>query len=80
MEHELPPLQDVLGKLPWFTELTRDHRATLLGEITERLVYETSRDEFTELLLRWSQIAHQDSKWRRFSQLRNSGLLGEAAA
>ena len=80
MEQELPPLQDVLGKLPWFGDLTREHRSELLGEITERLVIETSRDEFTRLLLGWSEIAHRDAKWRRYLQLRESGILEPPAA
>jgi hypothetical protein len=80
MEQELPPLHEVLGKLPWFADLTGDHRSALLGEVTERLVVETSRDEFTALLTQWSDIAHQDAKWRRFSQLRDSGILRPPAA
>ncbi len=80
MEQELPPLQSVLGKLPWFADLTREHRGELPGEITERLVVETSRDEFTSLLIHWSDIAHADAKWRRLSQLREAGVLEPPAA
>ena len=75
MEQELPPLQNVLGKLPWFADLTTEHRGELLGEITERLVVETSRDEFTALLIRWADVAHHDAKWRRLAQLRATGIL-----
>ena len=73
-------MQEVLGKLPWFTDLSGDHRSALLGEVTERLVVETSRDEFTALLTRWADVAHQDAKWRRLSQLRASGILQSPAA
>ena len=27
-----PPLADVLGRLPWFRDLSRDHRAQMLDE------------------------------------------------
>jgi hypothetical protein len=80
MEQELPPLQTVLGKLPWFGDLSREHRSELLAEVTERLVVETSRDEFTRLLLRWASVAHDDAKWRRFFQLRETGILEPPAA
>jgi hypothetical protein len=80
MEQELPPLQDVLGKLPWFADLSREHRAELIIEVTNRLVVETSRDEFTRMLLHWASVAHDDAKWRRYFQLRQSGLLEPPAA
>ena len=80
MEQELPPLHEVLGKLPWFADLSSEHRSTLLGEVTERLVVETSRDEFTALLIRWADVAHADAKWRRLVQLRDSGILQPPAA
>jgi hypothetical protein len=75
MSMNLPPLDDVLGKLPWFNELSQSHRGEMLSEITARLAVETSRDEFTELLMYWADVAHMDGKWRRFSQLRTSGVL-----
>ena len=80
MEQELPPLQEVLGKLPWFADLSGEHRSELLGEVTERLVVETSRDEFTALLIRWADVAHYDAKWRRFAQLCESGILRRPAS
>ena len=80
MEEELPPLQDVLDKLPWFGDLSREHRSQLLGEVADRLVVETSRDEFTALLIHWAEIAHHDAKWRRYVQLRDSGILNPPAA
>jgi hypothetical protein len=76
MSLHLPPLDDVLGKLPWFGDLSQQHRGELVAEIAARLAVETSREEFTDLLLRWSEVAHGDAKWRRFHQLRSSGILG----
>ena len=70
-----PPLVDVLGRLPWFRDLSRDHRAQMLDEINTRLVLEASRAEFTELLLEWGRVAHTDTKWARLQLLRDSGLL-----
>lgn len=33
-----PPLVDVLGRLPWFRDLSRAHRAQMLDEVGERLI------------------------------------------
>ena len=70
-----PPLIDVLGRLPWFRDLSRDHRAQMLDEVSARLVLDASRDEFTALLLEWARVAHDDTKWARLDLLRESGLL-----
>ncbi|MEI7924651.1 MAG: hypothetical protein WCI61_00455 [Chloroflexota bacterium] len=70
-----PPLADVLGRLPWFRDLSREHRAQLLDEVAARLAVDASREEFTEMLLEWSLIAHTDTKWARLELLRHSGLL-----
>ena len=75
MDAELPPLTDVLGRLPWFVDLTREHRAAMLAEVAQRLVVEGSRDEFTALLARWAEVAHRDVKWARLELLKQSGLL-----
>src|SRR5690606_39176483 len=75
MSVNLPPLDDVLGRLPWFSDLSQDHRGELLAEIARRLAVETSRAEFTALLLQWADVAHIDAQWRRFEQLRQSGIL-----
>lgn len=70
-----PPLVDVLSRLPWFRDLSRDHRTQMLEEINARLILDASRDEFTALLLDWARVAHQDTKWARLELLRDSGLL-----
>ena len=75
MDAELPPLTEVLGRLPWFRDLTHEHRATMIAEVGERLVIEGSRDEFTALLRWWAEVAHADVKWARLGLLRHSGLL-----
>ncbi len=71
----LPELREVLQRLPWFRDLSREHRTEMLSEIVERLILEASREEFTELLQRWALVAHSDVKWSRFELLRESGLL-----
>ena len=75
MEPNVPPLSDVLGRLPWYAQLTEEHRADMLSEFSEQLLLSTSRDEFTRRLRAWADIAHLDAKWSRFQLLRESGLL-----
>lgn len=75
METNLPPVDSLLGRLPWFRDLSRDHRTEMLSELTARLVVETSREEFVEVLEHWQQVAHGDAKWSRFGMLRKAGLL-----
>ena len=70
-----PPLVDVLGRLPWFRDLSRGHRTQMLDEIAARLVVDSSREEFSAMLLEWAKIAHSDTKWARLELLRVSGLL-----
>ena len=70
-----PPLADVLGRLPWFRDLSRDHRAQMLDEVAARLAVDASREEFTTMLLDWAQVAHNDTKWARLELLRQSGML-----
>ena len=69
------PLQDVLGKLPWFDELTAVHRRELLFAVQTHLQADTSRGEYAQLLEHWATVAHGDAKWRRLELLRQSGLL-----
>ena len=75
MDQTLPPLTEVLGRLPWYGQLTEDHRADMLEEFSDRLLTTTSREEFTERLRTWATIAHEDGKWARFQLLQDSGLL-----
>ena len=70
-----PDLGGVLKRLPWFRDLSREHREEMVAEFVDRLVVNASRDEFTALLLAWSEVAHNDLKWSRFTLLRESGLL-----
>ena len=70
-----PPLDNVLAKLPWFTDLTWDHREHMIEDVSERLISDTTRDQFTDLLLYWAGIAHDDLKWSRLRMLRESGTL-----
>ncbi len=70
-----PPLVDVLSRLPWFRDLSRDHRAQMMAEISTRLLHDASREEFTGVLLEWGKVAHEDTKRARLALLRDSGLL-----
>ena len=75
MDRVLPPLEDVLGKLPWYADLTQQHRGDLLAEVQSRLGDNASREEYAGLLEQWALVAHVDAKWARFELLRESGLL-----
>lgn len=75
MESKLPPLTEVLGRLPWFGQLSDEHRDDMLAEFSDRLLSTTSRDEFTQRLRVWATVAHNDAKWARFRLLQESGLL-----
>ncbi|MFA7249686.1 MAG: hypothetical protein WC273_08650 [Dehalococcoidia bacterium] len=75
-----PPLIDVLGRLPWFRDLSHEHRAQMLEDVGARLVVDASREEFTKMLLLWARVAHEDSKWSRLELLRDSGLLNPPRA
>ena len=72
---EQAPLQDVLGKLAWFDELTAVHRHELLCDVQASLQADTSRGEYAQLLERWAVVAHDDAKRKRLELLRQSGLL-----
>ena len=72
---DLPGLHEVLARLPWFRDLSQNHRTDMLADIVERLVVNSSRDEFAALLVRWSDVAYTDVKWARLELLRESGLL-----
>lgn len=76
MEHRAPPLREVLGRLPWFADLSARHCDRMLTEVAELLTQgATTRVEYAWLLRRWSSVAHVDGKWTRFELLRESGLL-----
>ncbi len=71
---DFPELHEVLRRLPWFRDLSRSHRTQMLTEV-ELVIAEATRDEFSTLLHRWSDVAHTDLKWSRFALLIESGLL-----
>ena len=75
MEPNMPPLSDVLGRLPWYAQLSEEHRTDMLAEFSDQLLMNTSRNEFTRRLRAWADIAHFDAKWSRFQLLQESGLL-----
>ncbi len=75
MDAKLPPLTEVLGRLPWYGQLTDEHRTDMLAEFSDRLLATTSREEFTNRLRAWATIAHDDAKWSRLRLLQDSGLL-----
>lgn len=76
MEHLTPPLEEVLGRLPWFDDLSERHRDGLLTEVAGLLTQATTaRVEYAWLLRCWASVAHVDGKWSRFELLRESGLL-----
>jgi hypothetical protein len=48
MDSNLPLLTNALGRLPWYGQLTEEHRADMLEEFSDSLLALTSRDEFTQ--------------------------------
>jgi hypothetical protein len=75
---EAPTVQELLGRLPWFRDLTADHRREMVEQIDARMSMETSREHYAALLEGWAQVAHRDQKWARYELLRESGLLSPA--
>ena len=43
MDSNLPLLTNVLGRLPWYRQLTEEHRADMLEEFSDSLLALTSR-------------------------------------
>ena len=75
MHDELPPISDLLGKLPWFRDLSVSHRREMVEQVASRMTDETTREQYASLLEDWADVAHTDQKWSRFELLRESGLL-----
>lgn len=71
----LPELEPILTKLPWYGDLVPAHRGEMLGEVQKLMVTGTTRDIYAELLERWSEIAHVDLKRSKFELLRSCGIL-----
>ena len=72
---EASTIPQLLARLPWFRDLSADHRRELVEQVQARMALETSRDHYAALLGRWSEVAHVDQKWARYKLLRESGLL-----
>ncbi len=72
---DAPPIDELLGRLPWFRELTSAHRREMVEEISSRMTHETSREHYAAMLQKWAERAHIDQKWARFEVLREAGLL-----
>lgn len=72
---DAPEVTELLSRLPWFRDLSRDHRRQMIEQITLSMDAAKSRDEYTALLEEWAVVAHIDQKWARFELLRESGLL-----
>lgn len=68
-------LKEILGKFRWFGDLTEEHQRAMREEVLGRFLGETSREQFTEILTRWADVAHTDAKRDRFVQLVESGIL-----
>lgn len=75
MHNDGPPVIDLLTKLPWFRDLTEEHRSQMVAEITSTMRHATTREQYATLLEIWADVAHADAKWARFALLRESGLL-----
>lgn len=75
MDDTLPPLKKVLAKLPWFGDLTSQHREQLLSGVQGLMVEGSTRDEYEALLVRFAVVAHTDAKWGRLELLRERGLF-----
>lgn len=72
---DAPPIDELLGRLPWFRELSASHRREMIEEITSQMGQETTREHYASLLEKWADRAHVDQKWARFEVLREAGLL-----
>lgn len=75
MNSETTRLEHVLGKLPWYGNLTSLHRDQLTAEIAALMDEGSTRAGYAALLERWSVAAHGDEKWSRYELLRASGLF-----
>lgn len=65
-------------RLPWFEDLTEEQQEQMLNEVLQK-PDEATREEFTELLLAWSSVAHISAKQKRLAMLIESNLLGNAS-
>ena len=72
---DAPTVDELLGRLPWFRDLTPPHRREMIEEINARMALSTTREYYADLLEKWAGYAHIDQKWARFEILREAGLL-----
>lgn len=72
---EIPSVTELLDRLPWFRDLTAEHRREMVEQVNARMGVDTTREHYATLLERWSAVAHTDQKWARFEILRESGIL-----
>ncbi|HJM89367.1 MAG TPA: hypothetical protein QF624_07035 [Dehalococcoidia bacterium] len=75
MNSETVRLERVLGKLPWYGNLTSLHRDHLMAEVAALMDEGSTRAGYAALLERWSVAAHSDEKWARYELLRASGIF-----
>jgi hypothetical protein len=66
MNSETTRLHLVLGKLPWYGNLTALHRDQLMAEVSALMEEGSTRAGYAALLERWSVAAHGDEKWARY--------------
>lgn len=72
---DVPSITELLNRLPWFRDLTAQHRREMVEQVTARMTDMLTRDQYADLLEAWAIVAHGDQKWARFELLRESGLL-----
>jgi hypothetical protein len=72
MDSTLPSLETVLSKLPWYGDLTEEHRDDLSSSVEELMADGSTRGQYEALLVHFGSIAQVDARWARFDLLRES--------
>ncbi|MEZ4502032.1 MAG: hypothetical protein R3C39_05370 [Dehalococcoidia bacterium] len=72
---DVPTITELLSRLPWFRDLTSEHRRQMVEQISACMTDTMTREQYAGLLEEWAVLAHRDQKWARFELLRESGLL-----
>jgi hypothetical protein len=72
-------LPDILDRLPWFEDLTEEHQVELMNVTADHIAVGSPLSEFVDVLLHWSEVAHDDAKWARLDMLRETGILSRDA-
>jgi hypothetical protein len=73
----LPPLSDLLERLPWYKDLTAAHRREMSDSLDGMMSDNPTKDQYDLVLEYWANIAHVDLKWARLELLREAGLLSQ---